>query len=89
MFVGGRKLSISIVFITESYFKMPKDGRLNSIHFSIMKIPTKKELEQIVLSHSSDIDFRDLINLYKKSTAEPYSFLVNDATLRFRKSFLK
>ena len=81
MFIRGRKLNISIVFITQSYFKVPKGVRLNSTHFFIMKIPNKIELQQIALNHSSDIDFKDFIKIYKKCTAEPYSFLVNDATL--------
>ena len=82
LFIRGRKLNISIVFITQSYFKVPKDVRLNSTHFFIMKIPNKRELQQIVLNHSSDIDFKDLIKIYKKCTKEPYSFLVNDTTLQ-------
>ena len=57
LFIRGRKLNISIVFITQSYFKVPKDVRLNSTHFFIMKIPNKRELQQIALNHSSDIDF--------------------------------
>ena len=44
LFIRGRKLNISLVFITQSYFKVPKDVRLNSTHFFIMKIPNKKEL---------------------------------------------
>ena len=95
LFIRSRKLNISIVFITQSYFKVPKDVRLNSTHFFIMKIPNKRELQQIALNHSSDIDFKDFIKIYKKCTAEPYSFLVNDSTLpsddplRFRKNLLK
>ena len=94
LFIRGTKLNIYIVFITQSYFKVPKDVRLNSTHFLIMKIPNKKELQQIALNHSSDIDFKDFMNIYKKSTKEPYSFLVNDTTLpsdnplRFRKNLL-
>ena len=57
LFIRGRKLNISIVFITQSYFKVPKDVRLNFTHFFIMKIPNKKEPQQIALNHSSDIDF--------------------------------
>ena len=93
LFIRGRKLNISLVFITQSYFKVPKDVRLNSTHFFIMKIPNKRELQQIALNHSSDINSKDFIKIYKKCTAEPYSFLVNDATLasdnplRFRKIF--
>ena len=94
LFIRGRKLNISIVFIMQSYFKGPKDVRLNSAHFFIMKIPNKRELQQIALNHSSDIDFKDFMNIYKKFTKEPYSFLVNDTTLpsddslRFRKNLL-
>ena len=94
LFIQGRKLNISIVFIMQSYFKVPKDVPLNSTHFFIMKVPNKRELQQIVLNHSSDIDFKDFMNTYKKCTKEPYSFLVNDATLpsdnpvRFRKNLL-
>ena len=53
LFIRGRKLNISLVFITQSYFKVPKDVRLNSTHFFIMKIPNKRELQQIALNHSS------------------------------------
>ena len=94
LFIRGRKLNISIVFITQSYFKVPKDVRLNSTHFFVMKIPNKRELQQTKLNHSSDIDFKDFMNIYKKSTKEPYYFLVNDTTLpsdnpvRFRKNLL-
>ena len=94
LFIRGRKLNISIVYITQSYFKVPKDLRLNSTHFFIMKIPNKRELQQIALNHSSDIDFKDFMNIYKKYTKESYSFLVNDTTLpsddplRYRKNLL-
>ena len=53
---------------------MPKDIRLNSAHFVIMKIPNKRELLQIALNHSSDIDFKDFMKIYKKCTAKPYFF---------------
>ena len=57
-----------------------------------MKIPNKREIQQAALNHSSDINFKDFIKIYKKSTAKPYSVLINDATLasdnllRFRKN---
>ena len=95
LFIRGRKINISTVFITQSYFKVPKDVRLNSTHFFIMKIPNKRELHQIALNHSSDIDFKDFIKIYKKCTTEPYSFLVHDTTipsddpLSFGKNLLK
>ena len=80
LFLRSRKLNIS-VFITQSYFKVPKYVRLNSTHLFIMKIPNKKELQQNALNHSSDINSKDFIEIYKKHTAEPYSFLINDAML--------
>ena len=92
LFIRGRKLNISLAFITQSYFKVPKDVRLDSTQFFITKISNKIELQKIVLNHSSDISSKDFIKIYKKYTAEPYSFLVNDATLasdnplRFRKN---
>ena len=81
LFIRGRKLNISLVFITQSYFKVPKDVRLNTSHFFIAKILNKRELQQIAINHSSDISTKDFINIYKKCTAEPYSFFVNDTTL--------
>ena len=63
LFIRSRKLNISFVFITQSYFKVPKDVRPNSTHFLIMKIPNKRELQQITLNHSSDIDFKDFIKI--------------------------
>ena len=74
MFIRGRKLNISLAFITQSHFKVPKDVRLNTTHFFIMKIKNSRELQQILLNHSSDIDFKDFIRVYKNYTAEPYSF---------------
>ena len=92
LFIRGRKLNISLVFITKSYFKVPKNVRLNSTHFSIMNISNKKEIQQIALNQSSDISSKDFSKICKKCTAERYSFLVDDATLasdnplRFRKN---
>ena len=78
-FIRGRKLNVSIVSITQSYFKVPKDVRLNSTNFFIIKIPNKRELQQIAINHSSDVDFKDFMKIYKNCTAKPYSF--NDTTL--------
>ena len=61
LFIRSRKLNISFVFITQSYFKVRKDVRLNSTHFFIRKIPNKRELRQIALNHSLDIDLKDFI----------------------------
>ena len=92
LFIRGRKLNISLAFITQSYFKVPKDVRLNTSHFFIAKIPNKRQLQQIAINHSSDINTKDFANIYGKDTAELYSLLVNDTTLasnnllRFRKN---
>ena len=60
---------------------MQKDVRLNSTHYFVMKTTNRKGLQKIAINHSSDIDFKDFMKIYKKYTAEPYSFLVNDTTL--------
>ena len=92
LFIRGRKINISLVFITQSYFKVSKDVRLKTSHFFIAKIPNKRELQQIAINHSSDINTKDFANIYRKCTAGPYSFFVNDTTLasdnplRFRKN---
>ena len=92
LFIRGRKLNISLVFITQSYFKVPKDVRLNTTHFFIAKIPSKVELQQIAKNHLSDVNTKDFSNIYRKCTNEPYSFLVIDTMLasnnplRFRKN---
>ena len=62
LFIRDRKLNISLVFITQSYFAVSKYIRLYSIHYFIMKIPNKRQLQQIAFNQSSDIDFQDLMN---------------------------
>ena len=81
LFIKARKLNISLVFITRSYFDMPKNIRLNPKQDSIMKISNKQKLQQTEFNHSSDIDFKGFMNLYDKCTAKPYYFLFIDATL--------
>ena len=78
LFIRGRKLNISLVFIPLSYFAVPKNTKLNSTSYFIMKIAS---IQQIAVNHSSDTDFRNFKNLYKKCTEKPYSFLVIDTTL--------
>ena len=92
LFIRGRKLNISLVFITQSYFRVPKDFRPNTTHFFVMKITNERELQLITLNHSSDISTKDFLKIHKKYTDEPYSFLINDTMLasdyplRFRKN---
>ena len=78
-FLRGRKIAVSLVFISQSYFiKVPKTVRLNAKHYFILKFLNKRELQQIASNQSSDIDFKDFMKLYKGYTNEPYSFLVNN-----------
>ena len=65
LFIRCRKINISLVFITQSYFSVPKDVRLNSTHYLIMKINNKRELQNIAINHSADIDDQDFINLQR------------------------
>ena len=92
LFIRCRKLNISLVFITQSYFSVTKDVRLNSTHYLIMKINNKRELQNIAINHSADIDYKDFMKIYRECTKEPYNFLTIDTTLpssnplRFRKN---
>ena len=94
LFIRCRKLNISLVFITQSYFSIPKDVRLNSPFYLILKINNKRELQNIAINHSVDIDYNDFLKIYRECTKEPYSFLTIDTTLpannplRFRKDLL-
>ena len=60
-----RKLNISLVFITKSYFSVPKDIKLNSTHYLIMKINNRKKLQNIAIDHSADIDYNDFVRIYR------------------------
>ena len=72
LFTRGRKLNISIVFITQSYFRTPKDARLNSTHYILMKMSNKKELKSIAEENSGHLDFKDFLKIYNYCTNEPY-----------------
>ena len=87
-----RNINIPLFFIAQSYFFVPKDVRLNSTHYLIMKINNKRELQNIARNHSADIDYKDFMKIYRECTKEPYNFLTIDTTLpasdplRFRKN---
>ena len=95
LFVRDIKLNIPVAFITQPYFKVPKDIRMNTTHFFIAKSPNNREPKQTAQNYSTDISFKDFFDIYRECTVEPYSFIVNDTTLasdnpfRFRKLFLK
>ena len=92
LFIRCRKLNISLVFITQSYFSVPKDVRLNLIHYLIVKINNRKELQNIAINHSADIDYKDFMKIYRECIKEPYNILTIDTSLpasnllRFRKN---
>ena len=94
LFIRCRKLNISLVFITQSYFSVPKDVRLNSMDYLIMKINNKRELQNITINHSADIDYKDFFKICRERTTESFYFLTVDTTLpasnplRFRKDLL-
>ena len=66
LFLRCRKLNISLVFITQSYFPVPKDVRLNSTHYLIMKISNRKELQNMAINHSVDTDYKDFVKIYRE-----------------------
>ena len=93
LFIRCRKLNISLVFITKSCFSVPKDVRLNSTHYLIFKVNNRRELQNIAINHSADIDYRDFLKIYRNCAKEPYSFftintrLTADNPIRFGKNF--
>ena len=92
LFIRCRKLDISLVFITQSYFFVPKDVRLSSTHYLFLKIIKLRELQIIAINHSADIDYQHFIKIYRECTKETYNFLTIDTKLpashplRFRKN---
>ena len=68
LIIRFRKLNISLVFITQSCFSVPKDVRLNSTHYLVMKINNKRELQNIAINHSADIDYKHFIKIYRECT---------------------
>ena len=91
LFYRVRKINVSIVFITQSYFKALKDARLNSTHYILVKIGNKKELKRIAEEKSGHLDYKDFLKMYNYCTKEPYSFMTIDArptaTIPFKRNF--
>ena len=81
LFTRCRKLNILLIFITQSYFSVPKYVTLNSTHYLIIKINNKRELQNIAIIHCADIDYNDILKVYRKCTNEPFNFLTIDTTL--------
>ena len=89
LFIRCRKLNISIVFITQSHFRTPKDARLNSTHYILMKIGNKKELKSIAEENSRHLDFKNFLKIYNYCTNEPYLFMMVDTRPTTRVAFKK
>ena len=95
LFIRCRKLNISHIFITQSYFSVSKDARLNSTHYLIMKINHKKELQNILINNSADIDYKNFMKICREYTKERFNFLTIDTMLpvsnplRFRKNLFE
>ena len=80
LFIRCRKLNISLCFLTQSYFSIPKDVRLNCTHYIIFKLNNKRELQNIAINHSADIDYKNFIKIYRISASEHFNFLTIDTT---------
>ena len=91
LFYRARKINVSIVFITQSYFRALKDAGLNSTHYILMKIGNKKELKRIAEEKSGHLDYKDFLEMYNYCIKKPYSFMTIDArptaTIPFKKNF--
>ena len=72
LFIRCRKLNISLCFLTQSYFSVPKDVRLNCTHYILFKLNNRRELQNIAIDHSADIDYKDFIKIYRVCTKEPF-----------------
>ena len=80
LFIRCRKLNISLCFLTQSYFSVTKDVRLNCTHYILFKLNNKRELQNIAINHSADIDYKDFIKIYRNCTKELYNVLTIDTT---------
>ena len=89
LFICCRKLNISICFLTQSYFNVPKDVKLNCTYYIIFKLNNQRELQNIAINHSADIDYKNFIKIYRDCTKEPYNFLTIDTTQPVDKRFKK
>ena len=80
LFIRCRKLNISLFFLTQSHFSVPKDVKLNCTHYILFKLNNKRELQNIAIDHSADINYKDFIKIYRICTKAPFSFLTIDTT---------
>ena len=89
LFIRCRKINISPCFLTQSYFSVPNDVRLNCTHYILFKLNNRTELQNIAINHLADIDYKDFIKIYRDCTKEPYNCLTIDTTKdkKFIKNF--
>ena len=89
LFIKYRKLNISLCFLTQSYFNVPRDVRLNCTHYIIFKLNKKRQLQNIVIDHSCDVDYKDFVKIYRNCTKELFNFLTIDTTKPVGEKFIK
>ena len=91
LFYRARKINVSFVFITQSYFRALKDARSNSTHYILMKIGNKKELKRIAEEKSGHLDYKNFLKIYNYCIRKSYSFMLIDtrptASVTFKKYF--
>ena len=91
LFYRARKINVSIVFMTQSYFRALKDARLNRTHYILVRIGNKKELKRITEEKSGHLDYKDFFKMYNYCTKDLFSFMTIDtrpiATIQFKKNF--
>ena len=92
LFIRCRKSNISLCFLTQSYFNVPKDVRLNCTHYVIFKLNNKRELQNVAINHLADIDYKDFVKIYRDCVKDAYNFLTTDTKRsvdkRFKKKFV-
>ena len=91
LFTRCRKINVSLIFITQCYYSVPNTVILNCTHYILFKLNNKRQLQNIAINHSSDIDYKEFFKVYRDSTREPYNCLTIDTTQpvykRFKKNF--
>ena len=91
LFIRCKKLNINRCFLTQSYFSVPKDVKLNCTHYIIFELNNKRELQNIAINHSADIEYKEFVKNYRDCTKERYNFLTFDTTQpadkRLKKNF--
>ena len=88
LLIRCRKLNISLCFLTQSYFSVQKDVKLNCTHYVIFKLNNRRELQNIAINHSADIDYKHFVKIYRNCTKVPYNFLTIDTAIDLKRIFM-